>query len=301
MTLELYDQFTMNGGLVDLSSRAKFRLTGNDRVRYLNGQVTNDVRLATATEALYACVTDAKGRIAGDVFIHIDGDSLLIDAEPGLRDTLATRLERYIVADDVVLEDVTEDFSLWHMFAGVTVLSRVEGSVRQVGNSVRLGIPGADLWLPASASHPLLSGPVLSAEDFEALRILRGIPRWPNELGGDVFPQEAGLETRAMSFTKGCYIGQEVLSRIKSTGRMPRELVRWKAREMSASFEAGDELWLEDKAIGRITSVTRHPSLGSSVGLGFVKQGSAALDSILLATKGAPSIKARIDISAFVK
>ncbi len=292
MTSDLFTQLTTQGGCVDLSSRAKFRLTGNDRVRYLNGQVTNDMRRVTADEALYACVTDAKGRIAGDVYVHADGDSLLIDAEPELREALAARLERYIVADDVVLEDVTEAFSLLHSFGA---------AAGQIVKSTRLGALGNDLWLPSDGSMPPAPCPLLSPDDFETFRILQGIPRWPNELGGDVFPQEAGLETRAMSFTKGCYIGQEVLSRIKSTGKMPRELIRWQARSAGAVVEAGDELWLGDKVIGRVTSQTVHPVLGVRVGLAFIKQGAAALDSILLAGKGTPSIEAAIDISAFVK
>ena len=290
MTSDLFTQLTTQGGCVDLSSRAKFRLTGADRVRYLNGQVTNDMRRVTADEALYACVTDAKGRIAGDVYVHVDGDTLLIDAEPELREALAARLERYIVADDVVLEDVTDEYRLFHVF-GTSVGVK----------ATRLGVLGADVWLPSDGSMPPAPSSLLSPEDFETFRILQGIPRWPNELGGDVFPQEAGLETRAMSFTKGCYIGQEVLSRIKSTGKMPRELIRWQARSAGAVVEAGDELWLGDKVIGRVTSQTVHPVLGVRAGLAFIKQGAAALDSILLAGKGTPSIEAAIDISAFVK
>lgn len=291
MTKELLDQLNTQGGCVDLSSRAKFRLTGADRVRYLNGQVTNDVRRLSADESMYACVTDAKGRIAGDVFIHAEGDSLLIDAEAALREALAMRLERYIVADDVTLEDVTEDHRLVHVF----------GSPGHGVKCVRLGLPGADLWASRKHADVAFSGEPLSSDDLEAYRILQGIPRWPNELGGDVFPQEAGLEARAMSFTKGCYIGQEILSRIKSTGKMPRELVQWRARDAEAAVEAGDELSLDGRVVGKITSVTHHPALGVACGLAFVKQGGVAKDSILLASKGAPSIEAAIEISAFVK
>jgi folate-binding protein YgfZ len=253
------------------------------------------VRCAKTNQSLYACVTDAKGRIAGDVFIHADGESLLIDAELGLRETLEMRLERYIVADDVVLEDVTESYVLWHVFKATA------GDGVAVG-ARRLDEDGVDLWLPVGARFQP-EPPTLSEDDFEAYRILHGIPRWPNELGGDVFPQEAGLEARAMSFTKGCYIGQEILSRIKSTGKMPRELVQWLASEKAGqhAIAAGDELFLEGKVIGRVTSVTLHPVLGRLTGLAFVKQGAVRMDSILLAGKGEPSIEASVDISAFVK
>src|SRR5580692_7594035 len=102
---ELFKAIEENGACIDLSDRAKLRLTGADRVRYLNGQVTNDVRRVTAQETQYACVTTAKGRIEADVFLHADpdGEALLLDAEPDLREPLALRLEKYIVSDDVTL------------------------------------------------------------------------------------------------------------------------------------------------------------------------------------------------------
>ena len=115
MDAELYQSLLAKGGCVDLSARAKWRLSGADRVRYLNGQVTNDVRTARADEALYACVTNVKGRIEGDVFIHAEGDSLILDAPEALRESLGMRLEKYIIADDAVLEDITDEWRLWHV------------------------------------------------------------------------------------------------------------------------------------------------------------------------------------------
>ena len=115
MTAEQFRLIEERGTAVDLSGRAKFMLSGADRVRYLNGQVTNDVRHAKEDEAIYACVTNAKGRIEGDVFLHaspLNGGCLMLDAEAGLRESLGARLEKYIVADDVEIRDVTEE---WHL------------------------------------------------------------------------------------------------------------------------------------------------------------------------------------------
>src|SRR4051812_19684530 len=101
MTADTFERTGLQGAGVDLSRRAKWRLSGADAVRYLNGQVTNDVRRATAEASVYACVTNAKGRIEGDVQIHAATDgSLLLDAEPDLREALGLRLEKYVVADD---------------------------------------------------------------------------------------------------------------------------------------------------------------------------------------------------------
>ncbi len=167
MTPEQFRQVERDGAVVDLSARAKWRVTGGDRVRYLNGQVTNDVRRAKEDEALYACVTNAKGRIDGDVCIHAaPGSALSLDAEPGLRDLLSARLEKYVVADDVAIEDVTGDWKLFHLFgaacdrlAPASALSS-ESQGRIVRNN-RMGVAGFDIWLGAAEPAPAFPVPEL--------------------------------------------------------------------------------------------------------------------------------------------
>ena len=100
---------------VDLSDRTKLRLTGEDRLRFLNGQVSNDLRLATRETAVYTGVMTIKGKLCADAFVHVEGEALAVDAEAGVRESLAARLEKYIIADDVELEDVTEAFGLFHL------------------------------------------------------------------------------------------------------------------------------------------------------------------------------------------
>jgi tRNA-modifying protein YgfZ len=305
MTAELYGKVASEGGCVDLSARAKWRLAGADRVRYLNGQVTQDMRRVTAAEVLYACVTNVKGKIEGDLFVHAQPEALLLDAEPPLRETLGARLEKYIIADDAELTDVTEEWHLWHLFGPLPPGAwrmETEAAGGHVLDSSRFGCPGIDLWLPAGSpqARPLsalihASHVLLSEADAETWRILRRLPRYPNELNADVFPPEAGLEERAMSFTKGCYIGQEILSRIKTTGKMPKTLVAWQAHAPETAVTVGDELFLPEeagggRAVGSVTSVTRHPQLGLAAGLAYVRQGAAAADSVLLVGSGMPRI-----------
>ena len=98
----------------DLSDRVKLRLTGSDRMRFLNGQVTNDIRKTNADLSLPACVLSAKGKIEALIFVTSSDEFLLLDSDPELRETLPARLERYVIADDVVIEDVTDDFALFH-------------------------------------------------------------------------------------------------------------------------------------------------------------------------------------------
>lgn len=312
MTGEFLQRIEREGGAIDLSARAKWLVTGTDRVRYLNGQVTNDVRKAAAGEALYACVTDAKGRIEADLFIHAaPGDALCLDAEPGLRESLSERLGKYVVADDVLIGDVSADWTLLHVFGAAAesgAWGAEPGAVARIVKANRLGEPGFDLWTPVSSSPPRTSLPMLSAEEAETLRICRGVPRWPHELNMAAFPQEAGLESRAMDFSKGCYIGQEVLSRIKSTGRMPRVLVRFQIEDpafRALVSEAPDppwRLWIRSaeglKEAGAVTSACLHPVLDRVAGLAYVRQGLERERSLLLAQEDPPGIVTKVEISA---
>lgn len=316
MTPELYELVTREGGMIDLSARAKFRVTGNDRLRYINGQITNDVMKASAEKAVYACVTDAKGRISGDVMIHAlpEQEALMVDAEEGLRETILKRLDRYIVSDDVVIEDVTDQWLLWHVFGSdcsraQSVVEDLPEGAHLVADSPRLARPGVDLWLPQGSHRPDVACPMLSSAEFETWRICQGIPRFPHELHGEVFPPEAGLEDRAMDFVKGCYIGQEVLSRIRTTRKMPRQLIAWEAAGSGEEkIEPHDSLFLpaadggqaSPRVVGVVTSVATHPVSEKVVGLGFIKLGSMPEDSVLLVGKDAPRIGLEVKISPLV-
>ena len=309
-----YQKILTDGFSVDLSSRAKCQLSGADRVRYLNGQVTNDVRSASPERTLYACDTNAKGKIEGDIFVHADpnGAWLVLDAEPECRDPLGMRLEKYIIADDVELGDISDSWRLWHIF-GHLMPGAWQSEAAEAGGhalaSDRFGAEGLDVWLPAESQQTLAvesmiqaARPLLNEAEIEMLRILRHIPRFPQELNADAFPAEAGLEARAMSFTKGCYIGQEVLSRIKTTGRMPRQLVAWEAA-VGTEVSPGDELFdgqgqRAPKALGTITSMTRHPEREALIGLAYVRQGLAAPDSVLLVGKAVPRIAASVKLTS---
>jgi tRNA-modifying protein YgfZ len=272
--------------IYDLSHRTKLRLTGADRIRYLNGQVTNDVRLVQQGQCVYACVTDVKGHIVADVRVHAQGEALYLDAEPQLREQLAMRLERYIIADDVELTDVTDDWQLYHCLHGDAGLV-----------TDRLGVMGRDLWLPVGEDAP--AGEKLGEAEYEEARIRAGVPRYDAELNVNAFPQEAGIETGAMSYAKGCYIGQEILSRIRMSGKMPRRLVTWTA---DAPCPVGTALFLTgggDPSVGLVTSQAAGAD-GGYVGLAYVRQSYAAAHSELLAKGDPSSLSHNLRISSLV-
>lgn len=213
------------GGFFVLGPRSRFRLTGSDRVRYLNGQVSNDVRKAVEDKVISACVLTAKGKLCALAWLRSIGDALEIDAVPELRESLAERLERYIIADDVELEDVSKGSAIVHIFGPAAGLLETPGeSGEKALEATRLSEAGIDYWVNAKradewAEHFKRSGLLEATRDeWEELRIGAGIPEWGSEIDENTLPQEAGLETHAVDFHKGCYVGQEVVSRIRSVG-----------------------------------------------------------------------------------
>lgn len=263
--------------LFDLSERTKLRLTGSDRVRYLNGQVTNDVRKANVHLSMAACVLSAKGKIDALVYILGDDDQLLLDADPALREALPARLDRYIIADDVVLEDVTGDFALFHRLGEEPpVLPNESWPWRR---SRRFGQPGWDLLV--AAAEQARARQALAAQDTfcigdaaEQFRIEQGVPRWGAELTDQIIPVEANLESVAIDYAKGCYIGQEVISRMKMSGQTNKRLCGLVSRD-GAPLRADERLRAPDsgKEAGWITSAVRSDSLGREIALAYVKRG----------------------------
>jgi tRNA-modifying protein YgfZ len=261
------------GAFFDLSDRAKFRIGGADRLRYLNGQISNDLRKASETVSIHGCVLNAKGRINADAFISADGESFSLDTEAEVRETLPARLERYIIADDVQIEDVTEQFALFHL----TGTDDIPQEFRRV-NARRFGCDGVDVWLPrdrrdAVAAQLSAHLPYCDESCAEIIRVERGIPRWGRELTEEIIPTEANLEEEAIDYGKGCYIGQEVISRIKMSGQTNKRLCGL-VSVSELPLESGMRLTnAENKDAGWVTSATWSAALQKNIALGFVKRG----------------------------
>jgi len=228
-----------------LLDRAIFKLTGTDAERYLNGQCTQDVRLVSELAALYAVVTNFKGKLEGDCFIRRHDGAILIDCPIELREDLFMRLDRYIIADDAELSDVTDSFDVLHTLEPSTALNNS-------WSACRFGQVGADQFL-AKGTAPTST---LDPTEIEKSRISHQIPLWGAELDNETLPPEASLEARAISYTKGCYTGQEVISRMRSAGKTNRHLV---LLEIDDSVAVGTPLLCEgateDKPAGSITSI----------------------------------------------
>lgn len=241
------------GKIAELTDRAIFRLTGEDRERYLNGQITQKVSLATNGKAVYTAITNAKGKMEGDAFVRQLGDTLVIDCPIELRESLLMRLDKYIIADDAVLEDVTDELSLFHTPSVIEDMSLAI----LCWECDRFGSNGTDLMVPKNTIPPGIDTLDEIPAEWEQLRIQQGVPKWAAELDEKTLPPEANLEDTAISYNKGCYIGQEVISRIKAAGKINRTLTQF---TLSATVEVPCDLPnpddAEGKPAGTITSAT---------------------------------------------
>jgi tRNA-modifying protein YgfZ len=267
---------TRQSAFLDFSERTKLRVTGSDRLRFLNGQITNDVRKATETVAIEACILNAKGRINAHIFVSAAPDCYFVDADPELREALLARLERYVIADDVQIEDVTDRLSIFHAWSSIAPTL----SACRIVSVRRFAEPGWDIWSDAAVHHTVaqqlssmfgLLGPSIA----ETMRIEQGVPRWGRELTEEIIPIEANLEERTVDYEKGCYIGQEVISRIKMSGQTNKRLCGLISLEdipLKADMKLAAAL-AKSKEAGWITSATRSDRTGKEIALGYVKRG----------------------------
>ena len=286
---------TRDGAFFDFSERTKLRITGSDRLRFLNGQITNDVRKATESTAIEACVLNAKGKLNAHLFLSAAPDCFWIDADRELREALRDRLERYVIADDVQIEDVTDRWSIFH------VLSRAAPDIKDSQRLVsthRFAESGWDMWTD-SAFHDAVSQRLSSmlrffdAASAEIFRVEYGIPRWGRELTEEIIPIEANLEERTVDYEKGCYIGQEVISRIKMSGQTNKRLCGLLSLHDTPLLPGMKLARASDngKEAGWVTSAVRSERLGKEIALGYVKRGfntpGANLDAFASKDSGA--------------
>ena len=240
---------------INLSNRAVFRLSGPDAERYLNGQITQNVKKATEQHALHTCITNAKGKLQGIGSIRRHEGAILLDAPIELQETLMQRLDMYLIADDATLEDVSSQYHFYHV---------LESEPPENAWAIsRYGVSGYD-----TLTKP--NGEELTHEKIEQLRISNKIPSWSKELDETILPPEALLEAQCISYDKGCYIGQEVISRIKSASKINRRLTQFTTQQpVTVPSTIPNPIDAEAKAAGTVTSIC-HISGNQYLALGYL-------------------------------
>jgi folate-binding protein YgfZ len=362
-------------GLLDLSFRSRLCLTGADRQKFLNGQVTNNVKDLKVGEGCYAALVNAKGKIQSDLNIYVLENEILLDFEPGYSAAVAQRLEKFIIADDVQVVDVPPHYGLLSVQGpkaeeALTVLEFLvadeqptpdpsqppsrrsgalarreggEGNRQIVGgtqhpasggagggfaqpptkpmnfvslknttlgeiywmNVALVGTSGFDLFVPTPSLGAVaekliiavkaVGGRACGWQALEMARIEAGIPRFGVDMDETNLAPEAGIEERAISYTKGCYIGQEVIARIRTYGQVAKSLHGLRFADSTKVLpKRGDKLYRGDKEIGYLTSASASPALKCNIALAYVRREHNEIGTELLVRTASGDLAARI-------
>jgi folate-binding protein YgfZ len=279
-------------GALDLGWRAKLVVTGRDRTRWLNGMVSNNIRDLVPRHGVYSFLLNAQGHILGDMYVFNCGESFLIDTDQAQVSNLARLLKKYVIMDQVVLSEAGQTITTSFGIEGpaskqVLVRAGLEPSELQPlefedriwnGTSVSLvrNLHGGYMvWLPPESAGTIWEALLeagatpAGAEALEKWRIAAGIPRYSIDIRERDLPQETGQE-QALNFNKGCYIGQEIVERIRSRGAVHRRFTGFRF-EGQVPPSPGTKIVRDGRELGEITSATVLPS-GRAIGLGYLRR-----------------------------
>jgi folate-binding protein YgfZ len=273
-----YERLREAVGLVDRSARGKLRLTGGEAADYLQGQVTNDVVGLEPGTGCYAALLNHKGKMLTDMRVLRGEDFIWVDAEPEGFPALTRNASMFSIGRDVRHEDVTTEYAIMSLI-GPQARAALDNPPPAPEHSFTHGEHGmyvatdlgVDVICPAedlAAVRDALDIEAVSEEAAECLRIESGRPRFSIDVGTETIPQEAGLNERAVSFTKGCYVGQETVARLHYKGKPNRHL---RGLRLEGPVERGDEIRFGERVVGEVGSSTVSPVHGS-IALALVRR-----------------------------
>ena len=287
VTMSGYQALREHVAWIDLSGRGKIRASGEDRARLLHAMTTQQVEQMKPGEGAYAFFLNAQGRILGDVNLFCFEEYFLLDTEPETRQKLFEHLDRYIIADDVTLEDLTEEMATIAIEGpqAASVLEKLGAPIPETPYQTRAwgdrivarvsstGSEGFFVFLPASG-RPELTGQLgavreASADDARLVRIEHGHPRYGEEITERYLVQETG-QAHAVNFTKGCYLGQEIVERVRSRAQIHRVLRRLEIDALEPPA-AGTKLTSGGADAAEIASSAFSPALAKVVALAYVR------------------------------
>ena len=271
-----YRQLREECGLLDRSGRGKLIVSGSEAAEYLQGQLTNDVEALSPGDGQYAALLDRKGHMQADMrVLRISPEEIWIDTEPEALAAARRHLETYKIGREVTVVDLTAERAILSLIgprsveiAGTAVLPEYTSETTDVSGVACLAVgttDGIDLITRSADAERLREALVAAGaievgpEAAEIVRVEAGAPRFGAEMSAETMPAEAGIVERAISFTKGCYIGQEPVARLHYKGRPNRHL---RGLELSAPAAPGTSLQLGEKEVGRIGSACVSPARG---------------------------------------
>ena len=297
-----YAAATQGAGLIDRSHRGRIVVSGQDRASYLQGLLTNDIAALKAGRGCYAAYLTAQGRMITDLLVYELGDVILLTLPGDVKDAVLAKLDQFIFSEDVALGDVTDTFCQVAI-VGPAAASLLAGALQDVGadelaalpehGSIRgsfdaqaaivvrvsdTGEPGFDVFVDRAYGDrlkaALVSGGALEVDAVtaDAIRIEAGVPVFHRDMDEDTIPLEAGIESQAISMTKGCYVGQEVIIRVlhRGHGRVVRKLVGLTFDLGARVPVPGTVVRAGDREVGHITSACASPALQRPIALAYV-------------------------------
>jgi aminomethyltransferase len=279
-----YQALRHGAAWIDLTSRGRIIVRGRDRARLLHAITSNEVKKMTPGSGCYAFLLSPQGRIQADLNLFCFEDHFLIDTEPELREKVFLHIKRYIIADQVELEDVTgataclglEGPDAARMLPTVPPadFAHVPWEDASIAAVTATGQPGVRLFCPADSAAEYVhlfesAGAVQAADDdVRLVRIENGRPRYGEDIRDTSLPQET-QQMHAISFTKGCYLGQEIVERIRAQGRVNKKLTR--VVLPGTDIPAPGTKTTIDEADAEITSAVLSPTSNEVVALAYVR------------------------------
>ncbi len=289
-----YEALREHVAWIDLSSHGKIRVTGEDRARLLHAMCTNHVEGLAHNRGLYAFFLNEKGRILADAFVYHLGDSLFLDTEPEIRQKLFDHLDRFIIADDVTLENQTESLAAIGLEGpkGLAFAQELEIPAGAAeldvlsygqGFTVRASSTGAEavrIFVLAAEKQDLIgrlqkAGVIgATAQEARVARIENGLPRYGEDISDRFLVHETQV-LRAVHANKGCYLGQEIVERVRARGQVHRLLVPFRAGSVESPV-AGTKVTLNGSDVAEVTSAVYSPARGEVVGLAYLRHEMAS-------------------------
>jgi aminomethyltransferase len=305
-------------GLIDGGYRAYISLTGPDRVRYLNAVITNNVRDLVSGRGAIALLLNPQGRILAELEAYVLEQELLCVSYAMIRDRLVETLDKFIIMDDVTVGDHSQQYTTISVVgpaaaelvaeqSGLDLHAMAEMEIRTADIGVKCSVirknlgktPGADLiveraaataaWESLSDAAGRHGGGPMGYTAWNALRLEHGLPWFAYDFGEKQIPHEAALQDSHISYTKGCYTGQEIVERVRSRGQVNRQRVLLTFTGAGTPV-AEESLMVGGAQVGYITSAATPPSLPVSIGMGYVRKENRAGGSILDWSGGAARV-----------
>ena len=309
-----YQRFNEGAGLVEAGPRTQVQLTGQDRARFLQGFCTNNLETLEPGNGCEAFVTNLQGKIISHVTMFCGSESLVLETSGNQAEKLIGHLDRYIIRDDVTLQDQSQVWYQW-LIGGQQAaalldqvcadnvpsnqLEHCETLIESIAVSIR-NVPWSRnpcysvncLQEDASRIAEILAAAGIQRcldETAETCRIEAGFPCYGRDLTENNLPQEADRDRQAISFTKGCYLGQETVARIDALGHVNRKLrgLRFASAEIPA---VGSELLVDDKSVAQITSSCYSPGYQAALALALVHRGHDEEGTMLTGSAGPATV-----------